>query len=145
MTTGAVLRSLARLIGGHRALVTKISVGLVIDAAYYAVMPLSFKLLIDEVVGQQRTGFIVAVLAVTVLAVLIATAAGIWRDRLYARLSTEVINDLRRRMFRAIHAARLDTHARLGPGEIVSRFSTDLAAVENALVLSIPAIAICTL
>ena len=69
---------------GHRALVAQITVGLVIDAAYYAVMPLSLKLLIDEVIGQRRTGFIVAVLAATVVAVLIATAAGIWRDRLYA-------------------------------------------------------------
>jgi ABC-type bacteriocin/lantibiotic exporter with double-glycine peptidase domain len=84
MTTGAVLRSLARLISGHRALVAKIAVGLVIDAAYYAVIPLSMKLLIDEVIGQQRTGFIVSVLAGAVVAVLIATAAGLWRDRLYA-------------------------------------------------------------
>ena len=145
MTTGAALRTLARLMRGHRALVAQIAVGLVIDAAYYAVLPLSFKLLIDEVIGQRRTGFIIAVLAATVLGVLIATAAGIWRDRLYARLSTEVINDLRRRLFRSIQAARLDTHARLGPGGIVSRFSTDLAAVENALLLSIPAIAICVL
>jgi ATP-binding cassette, subfamily B, bacterial len=145
MTTGAVLRTLARLISGHRALVARIAVGLVIDAAYYAVIPLSMKLLIDEVIGEQRTAFIVAVLAGTVVAVLIATAAGLWRDRLYARLSAEVINDLRRKLFRSVQAARLDTHARLGPGGIVSRFSTDLAAVENALVLSIPAIAICVL
>ena len=145
MTTGAVLRTLARLMRGHRALVAQLTVGLVIDAAYYAVMPLSLGLLIDEVIGQRRTGFIVAVLAASVLAVLIATAAGIWRDRLYARLSAEVINDLRRRLFHAVQAARLDTHARLGPGGIVSRFSTDLAAIENALVLSIPAIAICAM
>src|SRR4051794_38537330 len=145
MTTGAALRTLVRLIRGHRALVAQIAVGLVIDAAYYAVMPLSLKLVIDEVIGQRRTGFIVAVLTVALVAVLIATAAGIWRDRLYARLSAEVINDLRRKLFSAVQGARLDAHARLGPGGILSRFSTDLAAVENALVLSIPAIAICAL
>jgi ATP-binding cassette, subfamily B, bacterial len=145
MTTSAVIRTLARLMRGHRALVAQIAVGLVIDAGYYAVLPLSFKLLIDEVVGQRRTDFIVAVLAVTVTAALVATAAGIWRDRLYARLSAGVVNDLRRELFRSIQTARLDTHARLGPGGIVSRFSTDLAAVENALVLSIPCIAICVM
>ena len=111
-----------------------IAIGLVIDSAYYAVLPLNFKLLIDEALGEGREELLAIVLRGVPAAVVFASAVGIWRDRLYARLSALVTNDLRRALFARLQRLGLDFYARMGSGEILGRFSTDLAAVETALV-----------
>ncbi len=145
MTIVGVVRVLAAHVRRHRRLALLIAIGLIVDSAYYAVLPLSFKLLIDEVLGAGRGEVIANVLLGVLAAVVFASAVGVWRDRLYARLSALVTNDLRRALFERLQRLGLDFYARVGSGEITARFSTDLAAVETALVSSLPNIVICGL
>ncbi len=143
MTIAGVIRALAGHVRRHGRLALLIGIGLFVDAAYYAVLPMAFKLIIDEVLGAGRASVVVNVLLVVLVAIAVASAVGVWRDRLYARLSSLVTNDLRRALFERLQRLGLDFYARMGSGQILGRFSTDLAAVESALVSSLPNILIC--
>ena len=53
------------------------------------------------------------------------------RDYLYAGLGARVLTDLRQELYSHLQRLSLGFFSRTPPGEIMSRFSTDLASVEN--------------
>jgi ATP-binding cassette subfamily B protein len=73
-----------------------------------------------------------------VAAALLTAVAAIGRDYLYARIGTSVMNDLRQRMFDHLQQLSASFYSKMQIGDIMSRFSTDLSAVQNAVILAIP-------
>jgi len=61
------------------------------------------------------------------------------RDYLYAQLGARVLTDLRHQLYSHLQQLSLGFFSRTPTGEIMARFSTDLAAVENAMILGLPA------
>jgi len=113
-------------------------IGLVVELAFNATMPLAFKYLIDEAIPERDGRLLWIVLTVMAAAVLMAGAAAIGRDYLYARLGSSVMNDLRLRMFEHLQRLSAGYYGDQKVGDVTARFSTDLAAVRSAVVYAVP-------
>ncbi|HEX7275739.1 MAG TPA: ABC transporter transmembrane domain-containing protein [Acidimicrobiales bacterium] len=136
MTTA--LRAFLVYLRPYRALVALLVAGLVVELLFTTAMPLAFKYLIDDAIPNRDRGLLWTVLGVMAGAVLLAGFTAMGRDYLYAKLGSNVMNDLRLRMFEHLQRLSAGYYARQQIGDILARFSTDLAAVRNAVVLAIP-------
>lgn len=122
----------------YRGLATFVAVLLLVDVAYESAFPLALKVLIDRAIVPQDMRAL-GVIATALISVALATAtAAIGRDYLYARLSASVLADLRRGMYEQLQRLSISYYGRTPTGQILSCFSTDLAAVETVIVVSLP-------
>jgi ATP-binding cassette, subfamily B, bacterial len=122
----------------YRGLTAVVAALLLVDVAYESAFPLALKVLIDRAIvprDMRALGTIAGVL----VGVAVATAASaIGRDYVYARLSAAVLADMRRAMYDHLLRLSLGYYSRTRAGDTLSSFSTDLAGVENVIVVSLP-------
>ena len=130
---GAVLRAFLSYLRPYRVAVAVLIAGLVVELAFNAAMSPAFKYLIDGAIPDRDGRLLAIVLAVMMTAVLAAAGAAVGRDYLYARLGASVMNDLRLRMFEHLQRLSAGYYHRQEMGDVMARFSTDLAAVRNAV------------
>jgi ATP-binding cassette, subfamily B, bacterial len=138
MTTGALIRRFLpflRPYAGHAAFVL---VGVVAELAFYILLPLSFVYLVDHAIVPRDVRLLARVLTGLCLLFVLAAAAALWKDRLSARIGAGVVNDLRLRLFEHLHEVPLGFFLRTPSGDILARFSSDVAAVEAALAKAVP-------
>ena len=119
-------------------LVVVIAGGLLIEAGFTTSVPLAFKALIDRVIQPRDTRLLVPILSLLAAGMISAVLAGLIRDYAYARVSSALLSDLRRDMFRHLLQWTPGQRQLGDQGEIAARFSTDLAAVEHALLAALP-------
>ena len=129
----AAVRALLPFFRPYRRLLVPILLGLLVDVSFDAFWPLGFKFLIDDALLPHDGRILVLVLVALGAGVLVAAAAQIGYDFLYARFCSSVLADLRVRMFDHLQKLSLGFYSRARSGEILSRFSGDLVAGENAL------------
>jgi ATP-binding cassette subfamily B protein len=134
---GRVISRSAAWLRPYRGETALIGLGLLLEATLTAAVPLVFKLLIDRAIVPRDTGLLTTLLILLTIGVAIVAAAGLGRDYLYARLCSKILRDLRIEMVDHVH--------RLSPdggndesGSISAHFSTDLAAIEHAIVSAVP-------
>ena len=115
-----------------------LAIALLLDVAYDIFLPLSLMFLIDWAITPQDTQAFFWILGGLVIAFLISTVSAISRDYLYGWLGANVLHGVRLRLFRHLQSLSMDFFGRARSGDLLSRFSTDLSAVENALVIGMP-------
>jgi ATP-binding cassette subfamily B protein len=108
-----------------------------IETAFFWVVPLSFRSLIDNAVGPRDRHHLVVVLAILAVGIVIASIACIQRGRLYAHLQSQIVSDIRFQIFRKAQQLPISYFRTTPSAEVLSRASSDLAAVEAALASSI--------
>ena len=108
-----------------------------IETAFFWVVPLSFRSLIDNAVGPRDRHHLVVVLAVLSAGIVIASIACIQRGRLYAHLQSQIVSDIRFQIFRKVQQLPISYFKTTPSADVLSRASSDLAAVEAALASSI--------
>jgi ATP-binding cassette subfamily B protein len=133
-----LIRSLAPYFQPYRLKMVGIGLGLALEIAFNAIFPLSLKFLIDGALIDRNRRMLVIILAALSGGVLVASAAGLARDYLYARVGSSALSNLRFVMFNHLQWLSMDFYARTRVGSILSRFSGDLAAVEIALAMALP-------
>ena len=132
------LASLGPWLRPYRGLTLAAALALLVDVVYESAFPLALKLLIDRgIVPRDQQMLLLISVGLAVLAAAAAVSA-ICRDYLYARLSAAVLADLRIAMFGRLQRLSMAYFDRTRGGNILSSFSSDLAAVENAIVVSLP-------
>ena len=122
----------------YRGLAWLAAVALLLDVLYESAFPLALKLLIDRGIVPRDQTMLLAVSSGLVVLAIVAALSAIGRDYLYARLSSALLADLRLAMFSHLQRLSMSYFERTRAGDILACFSTDLAAVENAIVLSVP-------
>ena len=130
---GQILRLVLTNLRRRRGMSLLILGGLLIEMAFSAAVPLSFKYLVDDAILPRDEKMLVLILAGLAVSLVVAAAAGLGLDYLYARFTTGVLNDLRLRMFTHLQRLSANFFARSQAADIVSRFSNDLASFETAL------------
>lgn len=115
-----------------------LAIALLLDVAYDIFLPLSLMFLIDWAIAPQDTTAFFWILGGLVAAFLISTVSAISRDYLYGWLGANVLHGVRLRLFRHLQSLSMDFFGRARTGDVLARFSTDLSAVENALVIGMP-------
>lgn len=133
------LRRLLHWLAPYRAGAALMLAALLVDLAYESLLPLAFKFLIDDAIVPRNSGWLLAIGTAMAALCIASAASATGRDYLYAWLSAHVLADLRLEMYRHLQRLSMNFYSRNQVGDIMSRFSSDLAAVENALVLALPA------
>jgi ATP-binding cassette subfamily B protein len=127
------LRCILAYLRPHRLTVCLVFLGLTVEMAVNALIPLSFKVLIDRAIPERDQAVLALVIFGLVGGAVLFAVVGVTRDYLYARVAVQVLTDIRHRLFEHLQRLSLDYYARTEVGNILARFSTDLAAVENAM------------
>jgi ATP-binding cassette subfamily B protein len=122
----------------YRGQLALIALCLSLEMAFNAAFPLSLKILIDHALLERDGRLLVLIVALLGAGVVVVSIAGLARDRLYARVGANVLGNLRLRMFHHLQGLSMDFFSRLRMGDILSRFSGDLAGVENFLATALP-------
>ena len=136
MNLGTIFHFLNRAVAWvrpYRGLATFIAIGLVIEAAFMAALPLAFSVLIDRALVPRDMALLSRLVAALTVGVIGVAVIGLWRDYLYARLCSLVLRDFRVQMFNQLHRLL----PRGAGGAEAAHFSTDLAAIEHALVSAV--------
>lgn len=139
MTLTAFVRAIAGYLRPYRGAVALLGLGLIVEVAFDVGLALSLKFIIDSAITPHRFGSLELIGALLVGAAVVYAVTAVGRDRVYAELGANVLNDIRERMFRHLQELPLSVHERLRPGDIAQRFSGDLSTVESALIVSLPA------
>jgi ATP-binding cassette subfamily B protein len=111
---------------------------LLLDAGLGAALPLGIKFLVDEAIVPQDRRLLFVILAALVAATLIGSATAIARDWYYAYVGAGVLNDLRLLLFEQLQRLSAAFHAQAQAGDVLARFTTDLAAVESTVSIVLP-------
>ncbi|HZM93905.1 MAG TPA: ABC transporter ATP-binding protein [Vicinamibacterales bacterium] len=141
MTVGPLTRFVVRSLGWirpYRLQAAIIALGLLLEGAFTASVPLAFRLLIDRAIVPRDTRLLTMMLATLIVGVVIVAVAGLWRDYLYARLCSRILRDLRIDMLDHLHRLSPNDTGNDDDASIAAHFSTDLAAVEYAIVSAAP-------
>ncbi|HTI65063.1 MAG TPA: ABC transporter transmembrane domain-containing protein [Gemmatimonadaceae bacterium] len=134
-TLASMARTLARhgrAKGNARATAT-IAAALLIESGFGALVPVVLARMIDRTIPQRRLGELIALLVVLGVGAVLVSFVGVARDYLYARVQSGVLRELRIAMFERLQQLSLDYFGRTHTGDILARFSGDLATVEGAL------------
>ncbi len=138
MRPGRLLKILFSYVKPYRARASVLVVTLVLEGAFNVLLALSLKLIIDFAIVPRNAAFLAWIIGSLVAGFLLTATSQVLRDYLYAWFGARIPNDLRKEMFRQLQRLSLGYYARTRTGDIAARFSTDLAAVENAVVLGLP-------
>ncbi len=117
----------------YRLGLTIIGFGLLVETLFNVIMPLSLKYLIDEALGEEDFQALFRILTVLAAAGIITSIVSIWYERWDARTTAAAISDVRASLFAHVQNLPSAFFARTKRGEILSRFSVDMAAYENAV------------
>ena len=139
MTVSRFVRAMVAYLRQYRLAVALLTFGMLVDLAFENGLALSLKFLIDDAIVPRNSDSLVLIISALVAFGVVYGLTAIGRDYLYAQVGTDLLNDIRERMFRHVQELPLTVYERLRPGDITSRFSGDLSTVESAVVVALPA------
>ena len=111
---------------------------LLLESAFGVYLPVAFGRLIDVVIPHRDTRALVFLLVLLGAGAVAVAAAGILRDYLYARVQSGMLREMRVAMFAQLQRLSLQYFADTHPGDILARFSGDVATLDNALMAAPP-------
>jgi ATP-binding cassette subfamily B protein len=120
-------------LGNYRKLIAFVTFGVLVETLFNVIMPLSLKFLIDDALGEEDFQALYKILGVLAVAGIVTSIVAVWYERWDARLAASVIADVRTRLFEHVQNLPSAYFARTKRGEILSRFSIDLAAFEGSI------------
>jgi ATP-binding cassette subfamily B protein len=133
-----LVRAVARRMRPHAGLALLVVLSHVPAVAFITLHPLLLKGLIDHAIPAAATG-LAMLLVGAMVGLLLASAVGdLASHYLGARFSAALMNQLRLAAFRRLQNLSVGFHARTSSGELLSRLTTDMTAVERALVSDLP-------
>ena len=120
-------------LGNYRKLLVFVTFGVLVETLFNVIMPLSLKFLIDDALGEEDFQALYKILGVLAAAGIVTSIIAVWYERWDARLAACIISDVRTRLFEHVQNLPSAYFARTKRGEILSRFSIDLAAFEGSI------------
>jgi ATP-binding cassette subfamily B protein len=126
------------LLWPYCASLAAIGLCLIMQMTFYSALPMSFQVLIDQAVLKHDRSVLVTVLVLLAVAVVLSALAGLSQDRLMARVVAGLMRDIRAKMFEHLQRLSMGYYDKTSEGDIVSRFSGDLATVEEMCTAFVP-------
>jgi ATP-binding cassette subfamily B protein len=108
-----------------------------VETAFYWLVPLSFRSLIDNVLTTRDERRFAIVLSVLVGGAIMASLASLQRGRLFAHLQSQVLSDIRFQLFDKVQTLSAPFFTSARAGEVLARFSHDLGSVDNTLAMAV--------
>jgi len=145
MGPGRLLRILLSYVRPYSSRAGVLVVTLIVEGAFNILLALSLKFIIDFAIAPRKVNVLAIILAVLCGGFLLTAISQVIRDYLYAWFGSRILNNLRKEMFSHLQQLSLGFYQRTRTGDIAARFSSDLNAVENAVVLGIPGASLCVI
>lgn len=136
----ALAARVLRAVRPYRMLTTLLLLGVLVDVGFGAVSALSFAWLVDKAILPRNGAMLVRILGGLAVFAVVASIVGVAQDRVNALLGARVANDTRRGLFAKLTELSLEWFARTGRGEVMTRFSIDVAAIEHTVGGAFPAL-----
>ena len=121
------------LMRNYKRWITFVGIGLFVETLFNVIMPLSLKYLIDDALGEEDFHALYVILFVLAVAGIVTSIVAVWYELWDARLSAAVISDVRTRLFDHLQSLPASYFGRTKRGEILSRFSVDMAGYESSV------------
>ena len=136
------VRKMARfavpLLQPYRRPLSLLGLCLLVDTVFNFSFPLVSQYLIDKGLIVKNWDVVANVLIFLVFAAVAASLLGLACDYLYTRTASNVVRDLRQKLYEHLQRLPLPYFNETRGGEVLSRFSGDLVAVEGLLVNFVP-------
>lgn len=116
----------------HFFILSIIFICIACEAVFSAIIPFSFKFIIDALLERNRLRLIYIISGLSMGGILIVFIA-LCRDYLYTQIIGKIINDIRSRCFDHLSLLPMEFYARYKTGDIMARFSGNLDDIENGL------------
>ena len=117
----------------YRSWLAFVGVGLFVETLFNVIMPLSLKYLIDDALGEEDFQALYVILSVLAVAGILTSLVAVWYERWDARLAAFVIADVRTKLFEHVQNLPAAFFGRTKRGEILARFSVDMAGYESSV------------
>jgi ATP-binding cassette subfamily B protein len=128
-----------------RSSIAIIFIALLIEGGFNTLIPLSIRFFIDRALPAPNHDPLYLMLVILAAGAIIAVGAGLVRDFMSARTQSRSLRGLRQGMFErlqrlslAFHSQTRTFHGQSRTAELLDRFSSDFAAIENTLALAVP-------
>ncbi len=126
------------ILNKHRARLVLVFLALLLEMTFNAMVPLSLRYIIDDGLSPHNYRAVLLIVAALGGGAIVVSATGLGRDYLNSRSQSSILADIRELMFHHLQRLSIATHSRLEVGDVLSRFSNDLTAVENAMSMAVP-------
>jgi ATP-binding cassette subfamily B protein len=110
-----------------------VGIGVTVETLFNVIMPLSLKFLIDDALGEEDFQALYRILGVLATAGICTSIVAVWYERWDARLTAGLLSDVRTTLFEHVQNLPTAYFQRTRRGEILSRFSVDMAAFEGSI------------
>ncbi|WP_158289659.1 ABC transporter transmembrane domain-containing protein [Paenibacillus flagellatus] len=130
----AMLRYFTR----HRWLLGLFLCTIVVEVAYAVASPLSLQYLVDDAFAPKNVRVFLIIFAVLIGGGVLHIAASLLGDYSLGKLSGEGIRQLRSELFDHVQKQSLPFYERYRVGDLVTRFSSDMASIERVVRASFP-------
>jgi ATP-binding cassette subfamily B protein len=127
------LRPLFRYLRPNRVQLIPVVLASALEMCFNAQIPMSVKLMIDRALLGHNAHMAIIILGALVASTVVVSVTSMGRDYLYAKVVSGIVFSLRQRMFEHLQDLSMDFFARNEVGDTMSRFSNDVAALENGL------------
>ena len=117
----------------YKKILALVSIGVLVETLFNVIMPLSLKFLIDDALGEEDFEALIKILSVLAVAGIVTSIVAVWYERWDATLAASLISDVRTRLFEHVQSLPAAFFARTKRGEILSRFSVDMSAIEGTI------------
>jgi ATP-binding cassette subfamily B protein len=117
----------------YRTSLLLLVLGVAIETAYNTAFPLCLKYLIDEAIGEQDHAVLIWILAVMGGMWAVVSVVTIGYEYQNARLGSHLLGDVRCRLFIHLQLLTMGFYERAKVGEVLSRFSIDLRALDEVV------------
>ncbi|MBT4099514.1 MAG: ATP-binding cassette domain-containing protein [Gemmatimonadetes bacterium] len=114
-----------------KCLLAVLTVG--VQVGYYLVLPLAYQQIFDRGIADKDSVFLWQLLGALAFGFVAVTIADLVLGYLAASLGSAIVNDLRLAMFQRLQGLSDGFFARTATGDLLSRFSNDLNAVDRAV------------
>lgn len=131
-------RTMLRYFSPYKQLCGIFLLSIFIEAAYTVAAPLSLKYLVDEAFTPKDFHMFILILSILFGGGLFNIVASAIGDYTLGKLSGEVIRKLRTELFIHVQWQSLPFYKRYKVGDLVTRFSADMASMERVIQFSFP-------
>lgn len=110
---------------------------LLVQQSYGVAIAYALKRLVDDALPQHDVAEVVRVLLLLGVAYLVTVIATIISEYIAAKLTSAIMCELRVRMFEQLQRLSLAYHSRVHSGDVIARFSADLAEIEKGVTMRV--------
>ena len=131
------LRHALHLMGAYKPSLILFFVTIVIQVAFYLCLPIFYREVFDHVIPDQNLTYLTQSIFILCILFVIFLFSEAIEAFVTARLASNVMRDVRQSMFEHIQKLPTNYFANTSTGDILSRFTNDLAMVEQAILSSV--------